>query len=82
MSDVILGFMLKRWNRYPNQMDAYVVMTDDAGEEKLKLTCTDDEVLPKDKVEYKLTYTNNTDDQLKGLVITGQFHKYFCFRYK
>lgn len=67
---VVMSFSVYAEKMEPlsSQMDAYVVMTDDAGEEKLKPA---DEVLPKDKVEYKLTYTNNTDDQLKGLVITG-----------
>ena len=51
-----------------SQMDAYVVTTDKDGKEELKPA---EEVLPKDKLEYKLTYTNNTDNLLNGLVITG-----------
>lgn len=51
-----------------SQMDAYVVTLNKEGEEVLSPA---EEVNPKDKIEYKLTYTNNTDKKLKGLVITG-----------
>lgn len=51
-----------------SKMDAYVVTLNKDGEEELKPAV---EVYPKDKIEYKLTYTNNTDKELKGLVITG-----------
>lgn len=51
-----------------SQMDAYLVVTDKDGQEALKPA---EEVVPKDKLEYQLTYTNNTEKPLKNLVITG-----------
>lgn len=51
-----------------SQMDAYLVVTDKDGKENLKPA---EEVVPKDKLEYQLTYTNNTEKPLKNLVITG-----------
>ncbi|KJF87477.1 DUF11 domain-containing protein [Photobacterium phosphoreum] len=51
-----------------SKMDAYVVETNKKGEEELVKA---EKVYPKDKIEYKLTYTNNTEKPLKGLVITG-----------
>lgn len=51
-----------------SKMDAYVVETNKKGEEELVKA---EKVYPNDKIEYKLTYTNNTEKPLKGLVITG-----------
>lgn len=51
-----------------SQIDAYVVKIDANNDEILAPA---EEVEPEDKIEYKLTYTNNTDNELKGLIITG-----------
>lgn len=51
-----------------SQMDAYLIEINKEGKEVRKPA---DTVYPKDKIEYELTYTNVSDDQLNGLVITG-----------
>lgn len=51
-----------------SQMDAYLIEVNKDGDEVLKPA---DTVYPKDKIEYKLTYTNNSKGALDGLVITG-----------
>lgn len=51
-----------------SEMDAYVVEINKKGKEELVKA---EKVYPKDKIEYKLTYTNNSEKPLNGLVITG-----------
>lgn len=51
-----------------SDMTAFVVSVDDEGKEVFTPAET---VYPKDKIEYRLTYKNNTDEPLKGLVVTG-----------
>ncbi|MCG3865474.1 MULTISPECIES: hypothetical protein [unclassified Photobacterium] len=73
-TSVVMSFSVYAEDIEPlsSKMDAYVVMIDKEGNEKLEPA---DEVVPNDKIEYQLTYTNNTDNQLKGLVITGPIPK-------
>ncbi len=51
-----------------SQMDAYVIEVTKDGKELRKPA---ENVYPQDKIEYELTYTNQTDNPLNGLVITG-----------
>ncbi len=50
-----------------SQMDAYVIEIKDGKEVRKPAK----EVYPEDQIEYELTYTNKSDNQLSGLVITG-----------
>lgn len=50
-----------------SQMDAYVIEVKDGKEVRKPAK----EVYPEDQIEYELTYTNKSDNQLNGLVITG-----------
>lgn len=72
---IVIGCLMMSFSVYAeddnllvSKMDAYIVEVNDKGEEKLVKA---EKAVPKDKIEYKLTYTNNSEKPLNGLIITG-----------